>query len=64
MFFGRAEQLGELAELWEKDTPSLVSCQGRRRIGKSRLIEEFASRSGAHFIVAICKSWMLTSSFQ
>ncbi len=50
MFFGRAEQLGELAELWEKDTPSLVSCQGRRRIGKSRLIEEFASRSGARFI--------------
>ena len=50
MFFGRTSQLEELTELWQKDTASLVSCQGRRRIGKSRLVEEFAARSGARFI--------------
>ena len=50
MFFGRTRQLVELAELWEKDSASLVSCQGRRRIGKSRLVEEFALRSGARLI--------------
>ena len=50
MFFGRNGQLEELADLWEKDAASLVSCQGRRRIGKSRLVEEFALRSGARFL--------------
>ena len=50
MFYGRTQQLEELTELWEKDSASLVSCQGRRRIGKSRLIEEFASCSKARFI--------------
>lgn len=50
MFFGRNGELEELAELWEKDSASLVSCQGRRRIGKSRLVEEFALRSDARLL--------------
>ena len=29
---------------------SLVTCRGRRRVGKSTLVEEFARRSGARFI--------------
>ena len=33
-----------------KRVSSLVTCRGRRRIGKSRLIAEFASRIGARFI--------------
>ena len=49
-FFGRKEQLDALKSLWAKRVPSLVTCRGRRRIGKSTLIEEFASRSGAFFI--------------
>lgn len=47
MFYGRTTELSDLAGLWAKETASLVSCQGRRRIGKSRLVEEFAAQSGA-----------------
>ena len=50
MFFGREEELETLDALWRKPTPSLVTCRGRRRIGKSTLIEEFAARSRARFI--------------
>ena len=42
MFFGRESELEDLAALWHKSTASLVACRGRRRIGKSRLIGEFA----------------------
>ncbi len=41
-FIGRKRELAELSELFEKKTASLVVIQGRRRIGKSRLVEEFA----------------------
>ena len=36
--------------LWDKRVSSLVTCRGRRRIGKSTLVEEFARRSGGDFI--------------
>ena len=49
-FFGREAELSQLEGWWEKRVPSLVTCRGRRRIGKSTLIEEFARRSGARFI--------------
>ena len=49
-FFGREEELAQLGDLWAKRGASLVTCRGRRRIGKSTLIEEFALRSGARFI--------------
>ena len=49
-FIGRAKELAVLSGLWEKRTSSFVVCRGRRRIGKSTLIEEFASRSGCRFI--------------
>ena len=50
MFIGRADQLEALSNLWGKRTSSLVTCRGRRRIGKSTLIEEFAKRTADHFI--------------
>ena len=50
MFFGREKELDQLASLWGKKVASLVTCRGRRRIGKSALIEEFAKRTGARFI--------------
>ena len=50
MFFGRKEYLDNLKQLWNKSTSSLVTCRGRRRIGKSSLIEEFAARSNCRFI--------------
>lgn len=50
MFVGREDLLEQLTELWRKPVPSLVTCRGRRRIGKSTLIEEFARRSRVRFL--------------
>ena len=50
MFFGREDMLEQLDSLWRKRVSSLVTCRGRRRIGKSTLIEQFAKRSGAKFL--------------
>ncbi len=41
-FIGRKQELHDLQLLLSKKTASLVVIKGRRRIGKSRLIEEFA----------------------
>lgn len=42
-FIGRDKSLKKLQELLNRRTSSLVVVKGRRRIGKSRLVEEFAS---------------------
>ena len=42
-FIGRKKELERLELLHKKNSASLVVIRGRRRIGKSRLIEEFAS---------------------
>ncbi len=49
-FFGRTAYLSKLEALWRKQTSSFVVVAGRRRIGKSTLVEEFARRSGCRFI--------------
>ena len=49
-FYGRDELLIDLDSLWGKNAPSLVTCRGRRRIGKSTLIARFAELSNARFI--------------
>ncbi len=41
-FIGREKELEDLRLLHERKTAALVVIKGRRRIGKSRLIEEFA----------------------
>ena len=50
MFFGRENEMRRLDGLWRKPVSSLVTIRGRRRIGKSTLVYEFARRSGARFI--------------
>ena len=50
MFVGREKELESLRSLLAKHTGSLVACRGRRRIGKSTLIEEFARINGCRFI--------------
>ena len=50
MFYGRENELNVLESLWRKGMASLVTCRGRRRIGKSTLIEQFAKRSDAAFV--------------
>jgi len=47
-FTGRKFELERLAGLYQKTGPGLVVVKGRRRIGKSRLIQEFASRLDNH----------------
>ena len=42
MFFGREQELLKLQEFTRKKSASLIVIRGRRRIGKSRLVEEFA----------------------
>ena len=49
-FFGRESYLEKLNALWRKTTSSFVVVAGRRRIGKSTLVEEFAARSKCEFI--------------
>lgn len=41
LFFGRKKELAQLNLLLKKKSSSLVVIKGRRRIGKSRLIQEF-----------------------
>ena len=50
MFYGREMQMKALMALFNKRTASLVTCRGRRRIGKSTLIEVFADKSRGRFI--------------
>ncbi len=47
-FIGRKRELQRLQDLFSRKTASLVVVKGRRRIGKSRLIEEFAK--GTKFV--------------
>lgn len=49
-FYGREAELRELEDLWEKPGASLVVCRGRRRIGKSTLVERFAMRGKCRFL--------------
>lgn len=46
MFFGRERELSLLEELFQKKRAQLVVIRGRRRIGKSRLVQEFSKKSG------------------
>ena len=49
-FVGREAELAWLSELWDKEVASLVTCRGRRRVGKSTLIAEFANRTADRFL--------------
>ncbi|MBF0433395.1 MAG: ATP-binding protein [Fibrobacteria bacterium] len=42
MFYGRKNELNRLSRLLKKKVSSLVICRGRRRIGKSTLIHQYA----------------------
>lgn len=44
-FIGRSSELEQLERLAKKNIASMVVMRGRRRVGKSRLIEEFAKNS-------------------
>jgi len=50
IFIGRKTELERLTAVYQKQAASLVVVKGRRRIGKSRLIGEFAKRSNAQTV--------------
>ena len=50
-FYGREDLLLRFKSLWRKSTSSFVVCRGRRRIGKSTLVKEFARRSQARLLL-------------
>ena len=50
MFYGRRAQFEQLERLFRKQVGSFVTCRGRRRVGKSTLIERFALDNHARFI--------------
>ena len=50
MFFGRKDELRAFDRLWALPGASLAVCRGRRRVGKSSLVEEFARQSKSQFI--------------
>jgi len=52
-FYGRKDELAGLSALTQKATASLVAVTGRRRNGKSRLIEEFARQNRRYRFLAL-----------
>jgi uncharacterized protein len=48
-FIGRERQLAEFEQLLRKKSASLVTCHGRRRVGKSRFVTECAKHAD-HFL--------------
>lgn len=46
VFIGREKELSSLKALTQKQSASLVVIRGRRRVGKSRLVEEFVEQAG------------------
>ena len=50
MFIGREREIEDLNGFWGRDHGVLITCRGRRRIGKSTLIAEFASRTAKNLI--------------
>jgi uncharacterized protein len=63
-FVGREAEIQELTELQQKNVASLVVVQGRRRIGKSRLMEEFAKNQKFYSIAGIAPTKETTEQIQ
>lgn len=63
-FIGRKEELNELSRLHHGNVASLVILQGRRRIGKSRLIEEFAKGKKFYSFTGIAPTEKTTAQMQ
>ena len=63
-FVGRDESLNKLKRLCDKKSASLVVIRGRRRIGKSRLIEEFAKGHKFYSISGLAPTEKTTPAMQ
>ena len=47
-FIGRETELQRLRDLTQKRSASMVVIKGRRRVGKSRLVQEFARQQAGY----------------
>ena len=63
-FIGRETELQALKDLFKRKTASLVVIKGRRRIGKTRLIEEFAKGEPFLRFVGLAPSKGVTAQSQ
>lgn len=63
-FYGRLYELSLLHEEMKKKTSSLVVIHGRRRIGKSRLIEEFSKKINTAYFSGMPPSVQVTTQSQ
>jgi AAA+ ATPase superfamily predicted ATPase len=63
-YVGRKLELQKLENLWDKKNPSLVVIKGRRRIGKSRLIQEFSKKYKLFLMVGLPPSGQETKQSQ
>lgn len=64
LFIGREPEIKELKQLQKKNAASMVIIQGRRRIGKSRLIEEFAKDQNFYSFAGLAPSKETTAQMQ
>ena len=51
MFIGRERELESLKEFYDKDGIGMTVIYGRRRIGKSTIVEEFAKNEYKSYIL-------------
>lgn len=63
-FLGRERELEILKRLLTKRSASLVVIKGRRRIGKSRLIEEFGKSLKTYTFIGLPPEKKMTSQMQ
>ncbi len=63
-FIGRREELAELQRYERKGTASLIVVKGRRRIGKSTLVEEFARACSFYEFSGLAPSGKATKQSQ
>ncbi len=63
-FIGREAEMKRLRELFSKKSASLVVVRGRRRIGKSRLLEEFGKEERSFFFSGIPPAAKTTAQSQ
>jgi hypothetical protein len=63
-FVGREKELDALEQLLKKKSASLVVIRGRRRVGKTRLIDEFASNKKSWKFVGLTPAPKMTKQRQ
>lgn len=64
LFYGRAKELADLQRFMNKKSSSLIVVRGRRRIGKSRLIEEFAKNHRFYSFAGLAPNDQTTAQSQ